>query len=85
MAEDVALTTAIALQADKLIFLGEQDGIIGQDGRLLHELIPNEVDRLLRDCDDHEEISHFFYAVLPVRVAKAYTALISSLMPKTVH
>ncbi|WP_239501321.1 hypothetical protein, partial [Streptococcus pneumoniae] len=25
----------------------------------MHELIPNEVDRLLRDCDDHEEISHF--------------------------
>lgn len=59
LAEDVALTTAIALQADKLIFLGKQDGIIGQDGRLLHELIPNEVDRLLRDCDNHEEISRF--------------------------
>ncbi|MFB6348447.1 amino-acid N-acetyltransferase [Moraxella marmotae] len=59
LAEDVALTTAVALQADKLIFLGNEDGIIGRDGRLLHELIPNEVDRLLRDRGDQEEIAHF--------------------------
>lgn len=59
LAEDVALTTATALGADKLIFLGEQDGIMGRDGRLLHEMIPNEVDRLLRDRQDQSEISHF--------------------------
>ncbi|VEG12667.1 amino-acid N-acetyltransferase [Moraxella cuniculi] len=59
LAEDVALTAATALGADKLIFLGEQDGIMGRDGRLLHEMIPNEVDRLLRDRQDQSEISHF--------------------------
>ncbi len=59
LAEDVALQTAVALGADKLIFLGEEDGIISRDGRLLHEMIPNEVDRLLRDRNDQEEITHF--------------------------
>lgn len=59
LAEDVALRTAVALGADKLIFLGEEDGIISRDGRLLHEMIPNEVDRLLRDRNDQEEITHF--------------------------
>lgn len=59
LAEDVALQTAVALDADKLIFLGEEDGIISHDGRLLHAMIPNEVDRLLRDRNDQEEITHF--------------------------
>ena len=59
LAEDVALQTAVALCADKLIFLGEDDGIISRDGRLLREMIPNEVDRLLRDRNDQEEITHF--------------------------
>lgn len=59
LAEDVALQTAVALGADKLIFLGEEDGIISRDGRLLREMIPNEVDRLLRDRNDQEEITHF--------------------------
>ncbi|WP_294032834.1 amino-acid N-acetyltransferase [uncultured Moraxella sp.] len=59
LAEDVALRTAVALGADKLIFLGEEDGIISRDGRLLHEMIPNEVDRLLRDRNNQEEITHF--------------------------
>ncbi len=59
LAEDVALQTAVALGADKLIFLGEDDGIISRDGRLLREMIPNEVDRLLRDRNDQEEITHF--------------------------
>lgn len=59
LAEDVALCTAVALGADKLIFLGKEDGIISRDGRLLREMIPNEVNRLLRDRSDQEEIAHF--------------------------
>lgn len=47
-AEEVAVKTAKALKADKLIFLGEKDGISGEDDRLLRELIPNEVDQYLR-------------------------------------
>lgn len=49
LSEDVAVKTAIALKADKLIFLGEKDGIADEDDRLLRELIPNEVDQYLRN------------------------------------
>lgn len=58
VAEEVALSTAVALQADKLIFLGETSGV--SDGeRLLREMIPNEVDRFLRDKDLSLEINTF--------------------------
>lgn len=36
--EDVATTTAIALDADKLIFLMDTDGVMDKQGRLLREL-----------------------------------------------
>jgi amino-acid N-acetyltransferase len=36
--EDVATTTAIALDADKLIFLMDTDGVVNQQGELLREL-----------------------------------------------
>jgi amino-acid N-acetyltransferase len=49
LAEEVAVKTAIALKADKLIFLGEKEGISDDDDRLLRELIPNEVDQYLRN------------------------------------
>lgn len=58
LAEDVALSTAVALGADKLIFLGEDAGISDGD-RLLHEMIPNEVDRFLRGRDLNKEINYF--------------------------
>jgi amino-acid N-acetyltransferase len=49
LAEEVAVETAITIKADKLIFLGEHEGISGTDNRLLRELIPNEVDQFLRN------------------------------------
>lgn len=58
VAEEVALHTAIALKADKLIFLGETTGV-DDNGRLLREMIPNEVDRFLRDKDLSLEINTF--------------------------
>ncbi|MEO1851631.1 MAG: amino-acid N-acetyltransferase, partial [Psychrobacter sp.] len=58
LAEDVALSAAVELGADKLIFLGEEAGINDGD-RLLHEMIPNEVDRFLRDRDLNCEINYF--------------------------
>ncbi len=58
IAEEVAVHTAVALKADKLIFLGKNSGV--QDGeRLLREMIPNEVDRFLRDKDLSFEINTF--------------------------
>ena len=49
LGEEVAVKTAKALKADKLIFLGEKEGIADEADRLLRELIPNEVDQYLRD------------------------------------
>jgi amino-acid N-acetyltransferase len=48
LAEDVAVSAAVALKADKLICLGEREGIQSDDARLLREMIPNEVDQYLR-------------------------------------
>ncbi|MBO1531931.1 amino-acid N-acetyltransferase [Psychrobacter sp. F1192] len=60
LGEDVALSAAVALNADKLILLGEEAGI--NDGeRLLREMIPNEVDRFLRDRDLNSEINYFLH------------------------
>ena len=60
LAEDVALNAAVALKADKLIFLGSDVGI-NEEGRLLHAMIPNEVDRFLRGRDINREIYYFLY------------------------
>lgn len=40
--EDVAMATAIKLQADKLILYGEQKGIFNEQGNLIRELRPHE-------------------------------------------
>ncbi len=60
LAEDVALNTAVALNADKLIFLGDEDGV-SDEGRLLSSLIPKEIDRFLRDRDIDKEIHYFLH------------------------
>lgn len=77
LAEEVALKTALALEADKLIFLGECTGIY-EEGRLLSDMIPNEVDRFLADADDGSEM-HFFlkYAAVACRGGIHRTHLIS--------
>ncbi|MBL4868706.1 MAG: amino-acid N-acetyltransferase, partial [Pseudomonadales bacterium] len=41
-AEEVAKEVAIALNADKLIFLTEQEGLMGSDGQLVREYIPKD-------------------------------------------
>jgi amino-acid N-acetyltransferase len=45
--EDLAAAAAIALSADKLIFLTEQPGITGTDGQLLRELTVSAAESLL--------------------------------------
>lgn len=60
LVEDVALSAAVSLGADKLIFLGEEADI-NDNGRLLHEMIPNEVDRFLRERDLNNEINYFLH------------------------
>jgi len=45
--EDVATATAIALDADKLIFLTDTDGVHDKDGALLNELTVAEANKIL--------------------------------------
>ena len=47
-AEDVATATAIQLQADKLIYLIDQDGVTDAAQTLLHEITVAELESLLR-------------------------------------
>ncbi|MEN2752547.1 amino-acid N-acetyltransferase [Psychrobacter sp. FBL11] len=77
LSEDVALSAAVALAADKLIFLGEEADI-NDNGRLLHEMIPNEVDRFLRERDLNNEINYFLHcASLACRQGVHRTHIIS--------
>lgn len=46
-AEEVASAAAISLEADKLIIMGDQDGIHDAAGKLLRELSPHEALQLL--------------------------------------
>ena len=45
--EDVATQTAIALDADKLIFMMDTDGVADKEGVLLHELTAAEANKVL--------------------------------------
>ncbi|WP_236943683.1 amino-acid N-acetyltransferase [Jeongeupia sp. USM3] len=45
--EDVATSAAVALKADKLLFLFGHDGVVDVDGELLHELTALEADQFL--------------------------------------
>lgn len=62
LSEDVALQTAIALKADKLIFLGDESGIYNEKGQLIKEMIPHEVARYLRDKPMFTEMARFLQA-----------------------
>jgi amino-acid N-acetyltransferase len=62
LAEDVAVSSATALKADKLICLGERDGIQSDDARLLREMIPNEVDQYLRGKKLDSELLRHMHA-----------------------
>lgn len=44
LAEEVATKTAVALKADKLIFLGQQQGLLNSKQQLLRELTPQQLD-----------------------------------------
>lgn len=78
MSEQVAVEVAIALQADKLIFLGENQGIEGDNHHLLREMIPNEVDRFLRGKSlENERLRHLYGAAEACRGGVRRVHLIS--------
>ena len=49
MMEDVAAATAIALDADKLVFVSEVDGVADDNGRILSEISEAQAKRLLAE------------------------------------
>ncbi len=59
-AEEVAVATATALRADKLLLLSESTGPLDARGRLLRQLVPSEVEALLtRDPPLDEDIARY--------------------------
>jgi len=68
--EDVAEATAIALKADKLIFLCDSHGVTDIDGTLLEELTAADAQRL---CEIGDWLSHDMKRYLPcaVRASRA--------------
>ncbi len=83
--EDVAVSAAIALDADKLIFLMDSDGVRNLRGDLLREMTAEKAKNLLRNVQNNEAPIHFsedvdYYLPAAVRACKhgvARTHLIS--------
>ena len=57
--EDVAVSTAIALDADKLIFLMDSAGVQNLRGELLREMTAEKAKNLLKNVEDSNEPIHF--------------------------
>ena len=52
LAEEVATKTAIHLKADKLIFLGNQQGLMDEFGQLRREITPHQLDQHILKYQD---------------------------------
>jgi len=57
--EDVAVSVAIALDAEKLIFLMDSEGIQNVRGELLREMTAEKAKNLLRNIEESDEPIHF--------------------------
>ena len=83
--EDVAVSAAVALDADKLIFLMDSDGVRNLRGDLLREMTAEKAKNLLRNVQNNEAPIHFsedvnYYLPAAVRACEhgvARTHLIS--------
>ena len=83
--EDVAVSTAIALDADKLIFLMDSEGVHNLRGELLREMTAEKAKNLLRNVKNNEQASNIsedinYYLPAAVRACEhgvARTHLIS--------
>lgn len=65
LTEEVATKTAISIKADKLIFLGEQAGIINQHQELLREISSQQLDQYI-----HQYQSAHPQWAMPLRAAQ---------------
>ena len=52
LAEEVAMKTATMLKADKLIFLGSQQGLMNEFGQLIREITPHQLDQHIAKYQD---------------------------------
>ena len=73
--EDVAVSTAIALDAEKLIFLMDSEGVHNLRGELLREMTAEKAKNLLRNVQESDEPIHFsedvnFYLPAAVRACE---------------
>ena len=59
---DVAAAVAASINADKLILLGEGEGLFGEDGELLRQLNPEEAALMAPPRDDDSELSRHLAA-----------------------
>lgn len=83
--EDVAVSAAIALDAEKLIFLMDSEGVQNLRGELLREMTSAKAKNLLRNVQESEEPIHYsedvnFYLPAAIRACEhgvAKTHLIS--------
>lgn len=58
--EDVATSAAIALKADKLVFLMESAGVLDTDGQLLHQITVAEAQVVLSErTAQHEDMDYY--------------------------
>ena len=86
--EDVAVSTAIALDAEKLIFLMDSEGVHNLRGELLREMTAEKAKNLLKNVQESDEPIHFsedvnFYLPAAVHACErgvARTHLISRLI-----
>ncbi|GHC23796.1 amino-acid N-acetyltransferase [Aidingimonas halophila] len=77
-AAEVAQQVAVALKADKLILLGDAEGLHDDQGRLLRQMSPAEAEPQRRQADVDSEISrHLSAACAAARHGVARTHLVS--------
>ena len=60
LAEEVATKTAIDLKADKLIFLGRQQGLMNEHGQLQREVSPQQIDLKIAQYQDSNPSMAFY-------------------------
>jgi len=57
--EDVAVNAAIALKAEKLIFLMDAEGVKNLRGELLREMTADKAKKLLKNADENDDPIHY--------------------------
>jgi amino-acid N-acetyltransferase len=76
--EDVATTTAIALQADKLVFLLDHGDTIDAEGKPVNRLTASQAQKLVKDLPEGDMKLYLPYAVKACRKGVSRAHLVSA-------